>query len=142
METPHRDSVRAVGDAGNVGPKQSSAVKPIAGRPNNWNPNMQHNKRSSISDMIRVTIGGAFVVLGTQAIAQERPAVTIRQGSLVQPETAVYGSATSRTYGIPSLQAEFNAGTRSLEVRMLAKGLGADTVAHGPLGVGQISEQE
>ena len=69
--------------------------------------------------------------------------MTIRVGQLVQPETSlgVYGSALSRTYNIPSLQAAFNAQTRPLEIRVLAKGLGAELVAHGTAGPGQITEE-
>jgi len=74
------------------------------------------------------------VAAGT-SLAQERPAMTIRQGQLVSLANGIsyYGSATSRTFTIASVQADFNANRRPVQVRELARGLGAEAVIAGQL---------
>jgi RHS repeat-associated protein len=86
-----------------------------------------------------VCLVAVLLMAGPLAFAQLRPAMTISQGTLVTPSASVsiYGSATTRTYSIPSLQTAFNAGLRPLEIRELARGLGASAAV-----AGEISQEE
>src|SRR6185436_14664036 len=83
--------------------------------------------------------GGLFAMVMCLAsgasLAQERPAMTIRQGQLVSLASGIsyYGSATSRTFTIASVQADFTANRRAVQVRELARGLGSEAVIAGQL---------
>src|SRR5690349_12705832 len=110
-----------------------------------WNTNMRKDANLNVvSGWVRLGMAGVLVALGTNVLAQERPAMTIRQGQLVTPDASrtLYPTTANRTFSVPSLQTAFNANTRPVQVRELARGLGSGTISPGAVGAGQISQEE
>jgi hypothetical protein len=67
----------------------------------------------------------------------------MQQGQLVTPANAIafYGTGTTHTFSVPSVQTDANAGVRRPEIKELARGLGAALVAGGQLTQGAYADR-